>query len=363
MLRPSTFPGAGAPRFGAPIVGLLLFWGAAGGAPAQVAAGSPPVPAGATPPVVEGAPRRERLETLVARVGSYVERFQSEMEAAVLEERYVQLLRQPCCRETRNPGADPALAWDGTGAAAPRKGIIARRQLRSEVLLVRVAGGLRMGYRDVYEVDGKTVQDRNERLLKLFLSGSEESALALGKIASESARFNLGEMQRTTNLPTLPLLYLAPAMHPRLYFSRGGDAEVDGTKVTIVEFREDASPTLAASAHGIDMPARGRVWVEPESGRIRRIELRYLAFTPSPSRLHDPGARRVMNVWFGEDPRIGVLAPTRMWEWYEKIPLDDEPSATAYQRDWPADLEGLATYSNLRLFTVETSEDIGEPAN
>lgn len=209
-----------------------------------------------------------------------------------------------------------------------------------------------MGYRDVYEVDGKTVQDRNERLLKLFLSGSEESALALGRIATESARFNLGEMQRTTNLPTLPLLYLVPAMHPRLYFSRGGEAEVDGTKVTIVEFREDASPTLAASAQGIDMPARGRAWVEPESGRIRRIELRY-----------QPGVRRVMNVWFGEDPRLGVLAPTRMWEWYEKIPLDDEPSATAYQRAWPADLEGLATYSNLRLFSVETSEEIGEPAN
>lgn len=310
------------------------------------------------------APRKGRLEALVERVGAYVERFQSEMEAAVLDEAYVQLLRQPCCRESRNPGADPALAWDGTGAAALPKGLIARRQLRSEVLLVRVAGGLRMGYRDVFEVDGKAVQDRNERLRKLFLSGSEESALALGRIATESARFNLGEMQRTTNLPTLPLLYLASAMHPRLYFSRGGEAEIDGTKTTILEFREDASPTLAASAHGIDMPARGRVWVEPETGRIRRIELRYLAYArQSSSNLHDPGARRVMNVWFGEDPRIGVLAPTRMWEWYEKIPLDDEPSATAYQRAWPADLEGLATYSNLRLFSVETSEEIGEPAN
>lgn len=319
---------------------------------APPAANPPANASAAAEPADGGGSRRGRLETLVASVGAYVERFQTEMEAAVLDESYVQLLRQPCCRESRKPGDDPALVWQEATPGPRPKGLIARRQLKSEVLLVRVAGGLRVGYRDVYEVDGKSVQDRNERVRQLFLSGSAESALALGSIAAESARFNLGEMQRTTNLPTLPLLYLAPAMHPRLHFSRGGDAEIDGAKVAIVEFREDASPTLAASAHGIDMPARGRVWVDPENGRIRRIELRY-----------EPGARRVMNVWFREDPRIGVLAPVRMWEWYEKIPIEREPSASPSQRAWPADLEGLATYTNLRLFSVDTSEEIGEPAN
>ena len=58
-----------------------------------------------------------------------------------------------------------------------------------------------------------------------------------------------------------------------------------------------------------------------------------------------------------------MLVPTRMWEWYEKIPIGDEVPAGASQRAWPADLEGLATYSNLRLFSVETSEEVGEPAN
>ena len=323
----------------------------------SVALAAAPVAAAADTPVASGdnaAPRLGRLETLVASVGAYVERFQTEMEAAVLDESYVQLLRQPCCRETRKPGDDPALVWQAASEGPRPKGLVARRQLKSEVLLVRVAGGLQVGYRDVYEVDGKRVQDRNERVRQLFLAGSAESALALGSIAAESSRFNLGKMQRTTNLPTLPLLYLAPAMHSRLHFSRGGDAEVDGTKVEIVEFREDASPTLAASTHGIDMPARGRAWVEPETGRIRRVELRY-----------QPGVRRVMNVWFRDDPRIGVLAPARMWEWYEKLSLEGESisSANSYQRAWPADLEGLAIYTNLRLFSVDTSEEIGEPAN
>lgn len=356
MQRPLTYR---KPRACAALCALGLALAATAGG--QTAA-APEVPASVETPADGGPARRGRLESLVASVGSYVERFQSEMEAAVLDESYVQVLRQPCCRESRSPGEDPSLAWEATPGSARPKGLLARRQLKSEVLLVRVGGGMRVGYRDVYEVDGRIVQDRNERVRRLFLTGSAESALALGRIAAESARFNLGQMQRNTNLPTLPLLYLVPAMLPRLYFTRGGDAELDGAKTTILEFREDASPTLAASAHGIDMPARGRVWVEPETGRIRRIELRYLA-SARQSHLHDPGARRVMNVWFGEDPRIGVLVPTRMWEWYEKVPLDDEPSATTRQRAWPADLEGLATYSNLRLFSVETSEEIGEPAN
>ncbi len=308
--------------------------------------------AGAGAQAEDGPSRRDRMDALVASVGDYVERFQAEMEAAVLEESYVQLLRQPCCREPRKPGEDPLLAWDDTRQAAGRRGLLARRQSKSEVLLVRIAGGLRVGYRDVYEVDGKTIQDRTERVRRLFLSGTKESALALGRIAAESARFNLGQMQRTTNLPTLPLLYLAPAMLPRLHLSRGGDEEVDGTKTTILEFREDASPTLAASAAGIDMSARGRAWVEPGTGRIRRIELRYAA-----------GARRVMTVWFRPDPRIGVLAPARMWEWYEKVPIGDDLPAEDSKRAWPADVEALATYTDLRLFSVDTSEEIGEPAN
>ncbi len=337
MPRPLPFSRLQARPAAAGLALLALALGGAAGAGAQAA---------------EGASRRERIDALVASVGAYIERFQAEMEAAVLDESYVQLLRQPCCREPRRPGEDPLLAWDDRQPAVGPRGLLARRQSKSEVLLVRIAGGLRVGYRDVYEVDGRTIQDRSERVRRLFLSGTEESALALGRIAAESARFNLGQVQRTTNLPTLPLLYLVPAMHPRLYFSRGGEEEVDGTKTTLLEFREDASPTLAATAAGIDMPARGRVWVEPDTGRIRRIELRYAA-----------GARRVMTVWFRADPRIGVLAPARMWEWYEKVPIGDELPAGDSKRAWSADVEALATYTDLRLFSVDTSEDVGEAAD
>ena len=70
-----------------------------------------------------------------------------------------------------------------------------------------------------------------------------------------------------------------------------------------------------------------------------------------------------MVVWFREDPRIGVLVPERMWEMVREDPARGRPTDRRHRDAWPADLEALATYSDLRLFSVETSEEIGAPAD
>ncbi len=124
--HPSGFRTRPAVRGSGGLAGLVLILAGAVSAGAQTA---------------EGASRRERLDALVASVGAYVERFQVEMEAAVLDESYVQLLRQPCCREPRRPGEDPLLAWDETNSNVVRRGVLARRQLKSEVLLVQDCRG------------------------------------------------------------------------------------------------------------------------------------------------------------------------------------------------------------------------------
>jgi hypothetical protein len=298
------------------------------------------------PPVAALSPqdRRSELETLVDRVLAYVELFHREMEGAVLEERYVQTLRKPCCKEPRDPGKDPALAWRESNAKGPGKGVVERRQLRSEVLLVPVSGGMKVGYRDVFEVDGQPVRARSERMRRLFEAGTAEGVVELGKIAEESARFNLGLLRRTTNTPSVPLLYLSRAMRPHLFFSGGGRSRRGDAELALVEFREDGSPTMVADASGRDMPARGKAWVEPASGAIREIEVRI-----GPRSL----PRRVVHVWFREEPRMSVLVPQRMWEWYEKIPLAGDT--------WPGDLEALATYTAVKLFTVSTTEESGDP--
>ncbi|MEZ5313744.1 MAG: hypothetical protein R2862_08895, partial [Thermoanaerobaculia bacterium] len=166
--------------------------------------------------------------------------------------------------------------------------------------------------------------------------------IELGRIAAESARFNLGPLRRTANLPTMPLLFLTPARRAGLYFSRGGRDERDGRDLVEIDFREDGSPTLVADADGRDMPARGRLWIEPESGAVREIELRV-----------GERVRRILHVWFRNEPRMSILVPDRMWEWYERIKVSGET--------WPVDLEALATYSEVRLFTVSTTGETGDP--
>jgi hypothetical protein len=289
-----------------------------------------------------GPDRRSGLDLQVDRVLAYVEQFHKEMEGAVLDERYVQTLRKPCCSEPRNPGSARALEWRDSPALRPEKGIVERRQLLSEVLLVPVTGGMKVGYRDVFEVDGQPVRARSERMRRLFEAGTPEGEVELGKIAAESARFNIGPGRRYVNTPSLPLLYLAPTMRSRLYFSSGGRERREGRELALLEFREDGSPTLVAGDGGRDQPARGKVWVDPESGAIREIEVRIGEL-----------ARRIVRVWFRDEPRMKVLVPLRMWEWYERIPIPGDA--------WPADLEALATYTAVKLFTVSTTEESGEP--
>ena len=55
--------------------------------------------------------------------------------------------------------------------------------MRSDLLLVRVPG--RDGwlpFRDVYEVDGRAVRDRSERLKKLFIEAPETAVNAATQI-------------------------------------------------------------------------------------------------------------------------------------------------------------------------------------
>ena len=281
------------------------------------------------------------LSELTDRVIDYVERFHREMEGAVLSERYVQVLRKPCCIEPRTPGENPGLGWGQENTTKRSKGIVARRQLESEVLLIPVSGGMRIGYRDVFEVDGRPVATRTERLRQLFAQSSARSEVELGRIAAESARFNLGPLTRTTNLPTTPLLYLARSIRPKLHISSGGRERSESKELAVLEFREDGSPTLVADVSGVDLPARGWLLVDPSTGAIHELELRF-----------GEGVRRVLRVWFREEPRMDVLVPERMWEWYERVRIPQEK--------WPVDLEALATYTDVRLFTVSTSEDTGE---
>src|SRR5438270_80870 len=86
-------------------------------------------------------PSRSTLDEVLFRANESVVRYEKEFSAVVAEERYHQeTLAGTRTKETR--------------------------ELMSDVLLVRGQGEVWSGYRDVFEVDGKPVRDRVERVQK-----------------------------------------------------------------------------------------------------------------------------------------------------------------------------------------------------
>ena len=106
-----------------------------------------------------------------------------------------------------NPAFDrtETLTWSDDNPRRRGPGVSARRQIAADLLMVKTDNGLFTNYRDVAAVDGKPVKDRGERALALFTSGNAPAHATLARVAQEGARYNLGTLRRTLNVPTLPL--------------------------------------------------------------------------------------------------------------------------------------------------------------
>ena len=114
--------------------------------------------------------------------------------------------------------------------------------LDSEFGIVRLQGdGQWLGFRDVVAVDGVRVPDRDERLDQLFADASSASGLdrattvRAARIVRESARFNIGTMQRTINNPAVVLELLGRPM-------QNGEATYTNYRQFRVESRETFRP-------------------------------------------------------------------------------------------------------------------------
>lgn len=311
----------------------------------------PPVPAPAaavplaTPPLVEtltapsdsGADAKAHLRTLIERASTYVEDVQRALPNVVAEERYVQVVKT----WTGAPAAasdDPELAWRDAGKRwNGKKNALRRRQLLSDVLMVQAPGRKWVGYRDVAEVDGKSVRDRADRVQKLFMSGDLDDRRSLQRIAEESARLNLGT-DRNVNTPTFPLQIVLAANVGRFLWTMSAPSAPPGGCCTVVGFREVASPTIVKTRTGDHIRMSGELWIEPGTGRVWRASVRFVQ-----------AQREVggLDVTFRRAPDLEVLVPDRLLEW-----------ALTMFAERQAYVQGLASYSNLRRFTVTADEDL-----
>lgn len=309
-------------------------------------AASQPVAGSPAAPIVPPEPLGTDPGVMADRLADYAERFEREIAVVVAEERFVQTI-QPWRGIPSGPEQEAALTWVEPGAKVKTSGpIIARRQLLSDVLLVQLKGQQWQSYRDVAEVDGRPVRDRADRVQRLFLSGSGDLAGRFQEIALESARYNLGDIRRDVNLPTVTLSLLRRVNHARFQFKRQKDETVDGRACRVLAYRETQKPTLISTRNAGDIFIYGRIWIDQADGRVLRTELRF------DRSMRSNGLRCAIRTDYGRVEGFDVLLPVRMWEWYEGVTVTGRIMAdvTAAQ--------GLATYSKFRRFQVSTSEEI-----
>ena len=229
------------------------------------------------------------LKDVMRRVAAYVQSFGQKAAIVVATERYTQeVVSTEVPRQSRVVVADFAI-------------------VKPEHL------GAWIGYRDVIEVDGRRLADREDRLIDL-LTASRRGAEEARRLSDESARFNIGPVLRNFNVPTTALFFFTAENTDRFKFSRKGVA-ADGTWE--IAFRETARPTLIRTPEGASIVSAGSVWVNPADGTVLKTSMQVTDFVPRGAGSMRASGRIV--VTYQRVDALGMWLPATMTEVYEGV--------------------------------------------
>ena len=253
------------------------------------------------------------LETVLARLHTYLSDYAERLPATIASEHYVQFAPHARLPEPRVATID------------------------SDFGIIRLPGVNQwLGFRDVLAKDGKAVSDRQRRLDSIFQDPSVNALAQARMVADESARHNIGPIYRTINNPALVLELLDARNARPMRFSKGGETTTNGMTAWEIRFREVGRPTVVSSVNGQDAPSEGRAWVDPVTGTLLRSEVT----VGIPGGTRGGRVKATVKVTFLSDPKLGFWVPSTMTEVYETSRAELE--------------SGEATYSNYRMFTVDT---------
>jgi hypothetical protein len=143
-------------------------------------------------------------------------------------------------------------------------------------------------------------------------------------LAALNGRFNIGQIVHTFNEPTLAMLFLTARERHRFSFSRPKHERLAGRSVSAYEYEELVRPTYVQD-HDRDVPARGKVWLDPSGGEVLQTLLE----------LTDPEGRLKgqMTVRYGTASNVNVLVPVEMHEVYSSA-AGEEITTTATYSDF-----------------------------
>jgi len=245
---------------------------------------------------------------IVALAGKYVTGYVDAFSAVVSEEKQTQRVLRP----------------DGS--------VKKTRAITADFLLVKTQGDWPEAFRDVIEVDGKAVKNRDDRLRKLFLEHPRDARALAAAIAEESGRYNLGPNRRG-NSPLLPIVFLMPRVAEGVRFEGAA---------SVLTFQETRTPTVLRRRGGDgshNMPSHGTFEIDPASGRVLAAE-----FTADNT---ESKVSATFKVRYAIEPKLQISVPVEVSEryWQPAKPNEDV-------------VEMHATYSSFRKFEVTTGEQI-----
>lgn len=245
---------------------------------------------GATASPTRAADNPPDLARLLLRSGSYVSAFQRSFAEVVSTERYQQTVRRTAVRTAR------------------------MRQIESEMFFAAIGTGeASMTIRNVTRVDGRRVPDSHDRVMRVLSSSRNDRTESLRELAVEGARFNIGNVRRTFNDPTLALMFFAPGMQSRFQFVTDGSERIDGVLTYRIRFSETVRPSVIRDDRDdIDTAVSGIAHLT-EDGRIVRTELTVAIGTVTSARIR---------VRYHRDDNVEMLVPVSMNEDYRN---DDGP--------------------------------------
>jgi hypothetical protein len=138
----------------------------------------------------------------------------------------------------------------------------------------------------------------------------------------------------------MALLFLETSVQPKVKFEQGKAGNVrrfeglaEPSAIWMIEYRETGKGTMVRGTNNKDIPSHGRIWLDSTNGRVLQTELIS----------EDTDLRADVNVSYKKEEGLDLLVPSEMRELYVIRRSDTR-------------IDGRATYSKFRKFTVTTTE-------
>jgi hypothetical protein len=236
-----------------------------------------------------------------------------------------------------------------------------RRQIISDLVVYNPSrgGGVQATeFRDVREVDGKAVAQRGERALQILTAASTADSLEreLKIINDQTSKYEFRAHIRgyTINLAT-PFRDRRDFFHVEL----NGRDSIDGRQVLLVGYRQTAPLPGARRSKWPGFPEQpplqqGRLWLDVETGQVRRTELEYTVTHPS-SQDRVPYVR--LEQTYGSS-QFGILVPQHLvfTTFVHGRARNGRPTLALRERS-------TFTYGSFKRFGITSEEVFAAPSN